>query len=34
VDELSEEIREKYPHLETEIVEGGQPHYPYIIAVE
>lgn len=34
VDELSEAIRAAHPHLETEIVEGGQPHYPYIIAVE
>jgi dihydroxyacetone kinase-like predicted kinase len=34
VDELSEAIRAAHPHLETEIVEGGQPHYPYIISVE
>jgi len=31
---LCEAIQAAYPHLETEIVEGGQPHYPYIISVE
>jgi DAK2 domain fusion protein YloV len=33
-DELREAIHAEYPHLETELVEGGQPHYPYIISVE
>ena len=32
--ELCEAIQAAHPHLETEIVEGGQPHYPYIISVE
>jgi dihydroxyacetone kinase-like predicted kinase len=27
-------IREKYANLEVEIVEGGQPHYYYIISAE
>ncbi len=27
-------IHEKYPNLEVEIVEGGQPHYYYIISAE
>jgi DAK2 domain fusion protein YloV len=27
-------IREKYPNLEVEIVEGGQPHYYYILSAE
>jgi DAK2 domain fusion protein YloV len=27
-------IRQKYPNLEVEIVEGGQPHYDYIISAE
>jgi hypothetical protein len=27
-------IRERYPNLEVEIVEGGQPHYYYIISAE
>jgi fatty acid kinase len=27
-------IREKYLNLEVEIVEGGQPHYYYIISAE
>ena len=33
-DELSEAIHDAHPHLETEVVECGQPHYPYIISVE
>jgi uncharacterized protein len=32
--ELRDAILDAHPHLETEIVEGGQPHYPYIISVE
>jgi dihydroxyacetone kinase-like predicted kinase len=32
--ELCEAIQAAHPHLETEIVEGGQPHYPFIISVE
>jgi uncharacterized protein len=32
--ELCEAIQAAHPHLEVEIVEGGQPHYPYIISVE
>ncbi len=31
---LGEAIRSKYPHLEVEVVEGGQPHYSYIISAE
>ena len=27
-------VREKYPQLEVEIVEGGQPHYYYILSAE
>jgi DAK2 domain fusion protein YloV len=34
VDTLCEAIHAAYPHLETEVVEGGQPHYPYILSVE
>jgi uncharacterized protein len=32
--ELCEAIQAEHAHLETEIVEGGQPHYPFIISVE
>lgn len=32
--ELCEAIQAEHPHLEVEIVEGGQPHYPYIISLE
>jgi uncharacterized protein len=31
---LGATIREKYSNLEVEIVEGGQPHYYYIISAE
>ncbi|HEY4688637.1 MAG TPA: DAK2 domain-containing protein [Anaerolineae bacterium] len=31
---LAGKIRERYKHLEVEIVAGGQPHYPYILSVE
>jgi len=31
---LVEEIRQKYPNLEVELVYGGQPHYDYIASVE
>ncbi|HSD84091.1 MAG TPA: DAK2 domain-containing protein [Anaerolineae bacterium] len=32
--ELGAVIKTKYPNLEVEIVEGGQPHYYYIISAE
>lgn len=32
--ELCEAILAAHPHLETEIAEGGQTHYPFIISVE
>jgi uncharacterized protein len=31
---LRDAILDAYQHLETEVVEGGQPHYPFIISVE
>jgi hypothetical protein len=31
---LGAAINAKYPNLEVEIVEGGQPHYYYIISAE
>jgi uncharacterized protein len=33
-EELGALVREKHPQLEVEIVEGGQPHYYYIISAE
>lgn len=33
-EELGALVREKYPQLEVEVVEGGQPHYYYIISGE
>jgi dihydroxyacetone kinase-like predicted kinase len=31
---LAHAIRERYPAQEVEVVEGGQPHYPYILSSE
>ncbi len=31
---LAEELRERYPAHEVEVVFGGQPHYQYIVSVE
>jgi DAK2 domain fusion protein YloV len=31
---VSENIREKYPQLQVEIVRGGQPYYNYIVSIE
>lgn len=28
------EFREQYPHLQVELVRGGQPHYHFIVSVE
>jgi dihydroxyacetone kinase-like predicted kinase len=33
-EKISSDIREKSPHLQIEIVKGGQPHYEYIISIE
>ena len=31
---IADVIREKYPSLEVELQEGGQPHYQFIISIE
>ncbi len=31
---LADTIRATYPNLEVEVIDGGQPHYHYIISVE
>lgn len=31
---LADQLAEVYADLEFEVVEGGQPHYPYIISIE
>lgn len=33
-EELAAEIRRSYPDLEVELIEGGQPHYHYILSAE
>lgn len=33
-EQVSAAIREQNPHLQIEIVHGGQPHYNYIVSVE
>ncbi len=32
--EISASILQEYPHLQIEVVKGGQPHYNYIVSVE
>jgi dihydroxyacetone kinase-like predicted kinase len=27
-------IREAHPGLDVEVVEGGQPHYPFVVSLE
>ncbi len=31
---IADLIRKKYPSLEVEVQEGGQPHYQFIISIE
>jgi dihydroxyacetone kinase-like predicted kinase len=31
---LADQLRERYPDVEFEVLEGGQPHYFYIISAE
>jgi uncharacterized protein len=31
---IADDIREKYPMLEVELQEGGQPHYQFILSIE
>jgi hypothetical protein len=31
---IADLVREKYPHLEVEVQEGGQPHYQFILSIE
>jgi hypothetical protein len=31
---LAEVVRQRYPSQEVEVVEGGQPHYHYLISTE
>lgn len=33
-DKVGAAVREKYPQLQVEVVQGGQPHYNYIASVE
>ncbi|MDQ6660744.1 MAG: DAK2 domain-containing protein, partial [Chloroflexota bacterium] len=32
--EVAQRIKEKHSHLEIEVVDGGQPHYAYILSAE
>jgi dihydroxyacetone kinase-like predicted kinase len=34
VEVISDEIRARYPGIEIEIQDGGQPHYYFIISIE
>ena len=31
---LVERIRQAYPDIEVEVIEGGQAHYPYVLGIE
>jgi dihydroxyacetone kinase-like predicted kinase len=31
---LADEVAEAYPSQEVELVDGGQPHYQYIVSAE
>jgi len=33
-EDTARSIKEKYSHLEIEVVDGGQPHYAYVISAE
>jgi len=33
-EQVSAAIREQHPHLQVEVVRGGQPHYNYIVSIE
>jgi len=33
-EQISIAIREQHPHLQVEVVRGGQPHHSYIVSVE
>jgi dihydroxyacetone kinase-like predicted kinase len=33
-DTVATHIREEHPGLAVEVVEGGQPHYPYVVSLE
>ena len=33
-EQISAGITERHPHLQIEVVKGGQPHYSYIVSVE
>jgi dihydroxyacetone kinase-like predicted kinase len=34
IEQFNTELRKLYPHLQIELVRGGQPHYNYIASVE
>jgi DAK2 domain fusion protein YloV len=33
-EQVSASIRDRYPQLQVEVVQGGQPHYNYIVSIE
>ena len=33
-EQINADITERYPHLQIELIKGGQPHYSYIISIE
>jgi dihydroxyacetone kinase-like predicted kinase len=33
-EQINADVTQRYPHLQIELIKGGQPHYSYIISVE
>ena len=33
-EEVNASIREQYPRLQVEVIQGGQPYYNYIVSIE
>jgi len=33
-EQLARDVRQRYPQIGVEVVEGGQMHYHYIISIE
>jgi DAK2 domain fusion protein YloV len=33
-EQINTDVTQRYPHLQIELIKGGQPHYSYIISVE
>jgi dihydroxyacetone kinase-like predicted kinase len=32
--DLADQVRQRYPDLEVEVIQGGQPHYQLLLSIE